>query len=173
MRMFKDIHPRWQQQAKRSSQPLIILSPYITQDVALSLVKGKTGARIYTLFDTNVFATGGSDLEDIVELMQKHEVYQLDGLHAKLVTDKDTFVTVGSQNLTRGGKHNLELSVHLNDEPARRQAMDIVEPWLDDAERITPEMVADMKVDIERLKGLYKEFQKQCAEHQKDFVCCR
>ncbi|MDC3738140.1 hypothetical protein KDL27_20335 [Pseudomonas syringae pv. syringae] len=170
MRMFKDIHPRWQQEAKRSTQPLIILSPYITKDVALSLVKGKTGARIYTLFDTNVFATGGSDLEDVVELMQKQEVYQLDGLHAKLVTDKDTFVTLGSQNLTQGGKHNLELSVHLNDEPARRQAMDIVEPWLDDAERITPEMVADMRVDIERLKALYEEFQKQCAEHQKDFV---
>lgn len=169
MRMFDDIYPRWKQQAKRSTNPLTILSPYITKDVALSLVKGKTGARIYTLFDTKVFATGGSDLDDIVGLMKDHEVYRLDGLHAKLVTDNTSFVTVGSQNLTEGGQHNLELNVSLEGKLARQQAMEIVEPWLEDAERITPEMVADMKVGIERLKALYKEFLGECADHQADF----
>lgn len=168
MRMFKNIQRRWERETKSSTQPLIILSPYITQDVALNLLKDKAGARIYTLFDTNVFATGGSDLNVIVKLMEEHAVYQLDGLHAKLITDNSTFVTVGSQNLTEGGKHNLELSVHLKDEPARRQAMEIVEPWLDDAERITSDMVADMRVGIERLQALYEDFKKQCAEHQKD-----
>lgn len=111
--MFKNICSRWKLQAKRSTSPLTILSPYITKDVALDLVKGKVGARIFTLFDVTVFATGGSDLGDIVRLMKNHEVYKLDGLHAKLVTDNTSFVTVGSQNLTEGGKHNLELSVSL------------------------------------------------------------
>lgn len=167
MRMFKDISPRWRLQASRSTQPLIILSPYITKDVVHDLVEGKLGARIYTLFETIVFATGGSDLECIVDLMEDHKVYRLDGLHAKVVTDNASFITVGSQNLTEGGKHNLELSVHLKDQPARRQAMEILEPWFESAERITPEMVADMEVDIERLRLLYREFQKQCSDHQK------
>jgi len=145
MRMFKDIYPRWKHQAKCSTNPLTILSPYITKDVVLSLLKGKVGAQIYTLFDTNVFASGGSDLDDIVGLMKNHEVYQLDGLHAKMVTDHSSFVTVGSQNLTEGGKHNLELSAHLSGEPARRQAMEIVGPWLEKAESITPEMVVEME----------------------------
>jgi hypothetical protein len=166
--MFDNIYPRWKQQAKRSTNPLIILSPYITKDVALSLVEGKAGARIYTLFETKVFATGGSDLEDIVGLMKDHEVYRLDGLHAKLVTDNTSFITVGSQNLTEGGQHNLELSVSLAGELARQQAMEIVEPWLEGAERITPQMVADMQVDIEQLQALYKEFLEKCADHQTD-----
>lgn len=170
MRMFKNICSRWKLQAKRSTSPLTILSPYITKDVALDLVKGKVGARIFTLFDVTVFATGGSDLGDIVRLMKNHEVYKLDGLHAKLVTDNTSFVTVGSQNLTEGGKHNLELSVSLKGELARQQAMDIIEPWLEGAERITPEMVADMKVHVESLQGLHERFREQCAIVQEEII---
>lgn len=168
MRMYDDISPRWKQQAKRSTHPLTILSPYITQDVALNLLKGKTGARIYTLFEATVFAAGGSSLNDIVGLMKDHEVYRLDGLHAKMVTDHTSFVTIGSQNLTEGGKHNHELSVHLKDEPARRQALEIAEPWLEDAVRITPEMITDMENGLEQLKKLHDEFLAQCAKHQND-----
>ncbi|MGE8063900.1 hypothetical protein [Pseudomonas sp. NPDC089569] len=166
MRMFDDISPRWSQDAKRSTKPLTILSPYITGDVALGLVKGKVGARIYTLFDAEVFAAGGSSLKDIKGLMNAHQVYRLDGLHAKLVTDNASFVTVGSQNLTRGGQLNNELSVYLKDEPARLQAMAVVEPWLEKASLITPAMVADMEKDIERLRAMYRKFKEECDKHQ-------
>lgn len=167
MRMTGNVYERWKRHAKRSSSPLTILSPYLTGDTALSLLKPKIRARIYTLFDAKVFASGGSNLDDIEALMASHEVYRLDGLHAKLVTDHITFVTLGSQNLTEGGQHNLELSVDLNGEPARRQAMAIVEPWLESATLIKPEMVTDMRVEIERLKRLYADFLAECSEHQK------
>jgi hypothetical protein len=166
MRMFDDISPRWMQDAKRSTKPLTILSPYITGDVALSLVKGKAHARIYTLFEAEVFVARGSSLDDIRRLMKDHQVYRLDGLHAKLVTDNASFVTVGSQNLTRGGQFNNELSVHLWDKPARQQAMAIVEPWLEGATLITPTMVADMEKDIERLRAMYRKFKEECDKHQ-------
>ncbi|MDF9778897.1 hypothetical protein [Pseudomonas baetica] len=166
MRMYDDITPRWRQDAKRSTKPLTILSPYITGDVALGLVKGKVNARIYTLFDAKVFAAGGSSLDDIKGLMKAHQVYRLDGLHAKLVTDNASFVTVGSQNLTRGGQFNNELSVHLKGEPARLQAMAVVEPWLEMATLITPAMVTDMEKDIERLRAMYRKFKEECDKHQ-------
>ncbi len=166
MRMFDDISSRWKQDAKRSAKPLTILSPYITGGVASDLVKGEIEARIYTLFNAEVFAAGGSSLEDIKGLMKAHQVYRLDGLHAKLVTDNASFVTVGSQNLTRGGQLNKELSVHLNGEPARLQAMAVVEPWLEKATLITPAMVTDMEKDIERLQEMYRKFKKECDEHQ-------
>lgn len=42
----------------------------------------------------------------------KHEVYELKNLHTKIVMDEDSFVTLGSQNLTdRGAGRNLELNV--------------------------------------------------------------
>ncbi|MHC5194875.1 phospholipase D-like domain-containing protein [Pseudomonas frederiksbergensis] len=166
MRMYDEISPRWKQDAKRSTKPLTILSPYITGDVALNLVKGKAHARIYTLFEAEVFVARGSSLDDIKRLMKDHQVYRLDGLHAKLVTDNASFVTVGSQNLTRGGQFNNELSVHLWDKPARQQAMAIVEPWLEGATLITPAMVADMEKDIERLRAMYRKFKEECDKHQ-------
>lgn len=166
MRMFDDISLRWKQDAERATKPLTILSPYITGDVALGLVTGKVHARIYTLFDAEVFAAGGSSLDEIKILMRAHQVYRLDGLHAKLVTDNASFVTVGSQNLTRGGQYNQELSVHLGDEPARRQAMAIVDPWLEGATLITSPMVADMEKDIERLRAMYRKFKEECDKYQ-------
>ena len=48
MLMFDDISPRWRQDAKRSTRPLTILSPYITGDVALGLLKGKVGSQNLT-----------------------------------------------------------------------------------------------------------------------------
>ena len=166
MLMFDDISPRWRQDAKRSTKPLTILSPYLTGDVALGLVKGKVCARIYTLFDAEVFAAGGSSLDVIKGLMKDHQVYRLDGLHAKLVTDNASFVTVGSQNLTRGGQLNNELSVQFKGEPARLQAMAVVEPWLEKASLITQAMVADMEKDIERLRAMYRKFKEECDKHQ-------
>lgn len=166
MRMFENITNRWKQHAKRSTSPLTILSPYITKGTVMSLVAGKASASIYTLFNVEVFATGGSDLGDIVKLMAKHKVYKLDRLHAKVVTDHTSFITVGSQNLTQNGQHNLELSVSLNGEAARRQAMDIVEPWLDAAELITPAMVADMESEVGSVKKLYDEFLQKCESAQ-------
>ncbi|POA16915.1 hypothetical protein C1886_24735 [Pseudomonas sp. FW300-N1A1] len=166
MRMFEDISPRWKQAAKGASKPLTILSPYITEDVALNVLKGKKGARIFTLFEPEVFAAGGSSLASIRALLKDHQVFRLDGLHAKVVTDNDSFITLGSQNLTKGGLYNRELSVHLKDEPARRQAMEIIEPWLENPRPIKLEMINDMEAGIERLKGLLKEFNDQCAKHQ-------
>lgn len=166
MRMYNDISPRWIQDAKGSTKPLTILSPYITSELAHDLVKDKVGARIYTLFDAEVFAAGGSSLDEIKGLMETHLVYRLDGLHAKVVTDNASFVTVGSQNITRGGRLNNELSVHLKGEVARIQAMAVVEPWLEKASLITPAMVDEMEKDIERLRVLYRKFKAECDKYQ-------
>jgi len=169
VQITSNIAPLWLSKARKSSTPLTILSPYLSGNDARLLVANKPSARIYTLFDLEVFASGASSLDLVASLVTNgSQVFHLENLHAKVVMNEDGFVCLGSQNLTRRGKSkNRELSVHLFGDTARSQARELVEPWLKEAKQITPDMVADMKASLVIAQEAYQQFKKTCADQHK------
>ena len=168
MQIRTDIAPQWRSNCRKSKTPLIILSPYITGDKAFSLVKGRLDSRIYTLFDARIFASGSSEIESIAKLVQEgYQVFHLRNLHAKVVMDGDSFATLGSQNLTnRGSKLNRELSGCILGEKDRETLRALVEPWLNEAKKLSPEMVEDMIKALPDLRKAYRDFSDACDHRQ-------
>lgn len=99
---------RWLRDASQAETTVVVLSPYITGDTAYSLADSPAGARIYTLFSTAVFASNASSLTAMAEMVEAgRHVFIIDSLLAKVITDQNSFVTIGSQNLTtRGARIN-------------------------------------------------------------------
>lgn len=161
----------WSVMAKASTTPLTILSPFITGELLSSLVAGKEGVRIYTRFDVQLFASGASSIDQLAKLIaDDHQVFRINDLHAKVVMDENSFATVGSQNLTtRGRLHNLELTVSLAGKVAREKVKARIEPWLADADPITPAMIANMRERIECAAALHQAFRSACVEAEAAF----
>lgn len=171
MHFRTDITYQWRSRGRKASTPITILSPYITGDCALRLVKGKPGARVYTLFEPFVFATGGSSIDSIAELVKEPgcEVFHLDRLHAKVVMDEETFASLGSQNVTHAGSNkNLELSVCLTGDDAREEVRKRIEPWLNEARLVTQGMVDDMVKALPALEAAFNGFYAVCQQHQRE-----
>lgn len=170
MQIRTDISVQWRSKCKRSTTSLTILSPYITGDSALSLVEGKPDARVYTLFKAQVFASGSSQIEAIARLVREgYQVFHLPNLHAKVVMDGSSFVTIGSQNLTgRGSKINRELSVCLQGDASLGKVGELIEPWLNEAKVVTPEMVDDMIKALPDLRKAFREFSDACELVQRE-----
>ena len=118
-------------------------SPFITGELCASLVEGNANARIYTRFDVPLFASGGSSLDQLEALLRSgHQLFKIDDLHAKVVMDESSFVTIGSQNLTKRGKlHNKELTASFTSSQVRDLVKARIAPWLENAEPITAEMI--------------------------------
>lgn len=94
-------------------------------------------------------------------------MFHLRNLHAKVVMDGDSFATLGSQNLTnRGSKLNRELSGCILGEKDQETVRALVEPWLSEAKKISPEMVKDMIKALPDLRKAYRDFSDACDHRQ-------
>jgi len=155
----------WRVKARASTSPLTILSPFITGELCASLVEGNANARIYTRFDVPLFASGGSSLDQLEALLRSgHQLFKIDDLHAKVVMDESSFVTIGSQNLTKRGKlHNKELSASFTSSQVRDLVKARIAPWLENAEPITAEMIGWMRANVKDAAALHKAFREACS----------
>lgn len=166
MQVRRKIARHWSAKARTSTSPLTILSPFITGTLCKSLVAGKVNAKIYTRFDVPLFASGGSCLNQLEALLRDgHELFKIDDLHAKVVMDEDSFVTIGSQNLTKRGRlHNKELTASFSSADARALIRERIAPWLDEAEPITTEMIEMMRASVQEAAALHKAFREACEK---------
>jgi phosphatidylserine/phosphatidylglycerophosphate/cardiolipin synthase-like enzyme len=109
---------RAKEEIKNAPNKVLVFSPYLTSNTAETVVHYaiQDNSEIYTTFRAETFASGGSSLKTIRKLHEMGlKIYCLAKLHAKIVlTDK--VAIVGSQNLTRGGTLNQEVSVVLTKE---------------------------------------------------------
>jgi hypothetical protein len=172
IRIRQNLTKTWQSQIEVATTQITVLSPYITQNDTLPLLK-KKDARIYTLFQVRDFVSRASDIEFLTVLVKaKHEVYELKNLHAKVVMDEDSFVTLGSQNLTdRGAGQNLELNVCFdgtNREITCDMVRSKVESWIAKGKPrlITLERIKQMKKRIEAVREAYEAFNDQALKEQ-------
>lgn len=136
---------------------IIVMSPYLTSRTAEQVIYLARRARIYTTFEAETFASGGSSLATVRQLLEAgHRLFHIDRLHAKIVIT-DRIACLGSQNLTRGGNLNLEASIILDDPTDVAHLRCQLALWIDQARPITPEMIAHLDEQLPELrKGLLK-----------------
>ncbi|MES2771021.1 MAG: hypothetical protein V4623_03435 [Pseudomonadota bacterium] len=100
---LKNIAKRWGlQAAKANSTTPRVFSPYITSKTAENVLsKVPCPAEIYTLFFTELFANGSSSVRTLRKLHEQgHALFDLPGLHAKIVHFPGSFASIGVvQNL--------------------------------------------------------------------------
>lgn len=138
---------------------MLLVSPYITSSVARTVARiGSGKARVYTLFEAEVFASGASSLRSLRALVgDGHAVHFLPGLHAKVMLFGDSSATVGSQNLTMGGTTRKELTASFQDRPQAQRIRALVEPWFTDAEPITLAMIDAMRAALPKVRKKLKQ----------------
>ncbi|WP_342246771.1 phospholipase D-like domain-containing protein [Pseudomonas sp. OTU5201] len=151
----------------KDSDLVLILSPYITGPLAQQILEQNQSGQIYTRFELELFASGASDLRAIKRLVEAgHEVLHLPDLHAKVIIARGQIATVGSQNLTRKGLKNLELSHVTRDLQQVDDVRQKVKPWLFQASRVSLEMIEAMSDLLPDLQDLYSRFSEACKPAQ-------
>lgn len=164
-----NLSDEWEQQIARATTRLTVLSPFITQCSTVGLL-ANTGARIYTRFNVRDFVSGASCLDALKTLSRGCDLYEIPALHAKAIMDQESFVTLGSQNLTvRGGMGNLELNVCFEGDKSQATCAKVrsaVNGWITDAPVIDGPRIAKMCKRVERAKKVFNDYDKLIGELQ-------
>jgi phosphatidylserine/phosphatidylglycerophosphate/cardiolipin synthase-like enzyme len=117
---LRSVLSRWRKEITEADTPVLIFSPYITSNAAesvLLLAEDKSMCEVYTLFNPEVFVTGGSSISTLRRLrLAGIELFDLPSIHAKMVIIKGKFASIGSQNLTTGGRRRREATITTTDE---------------------------------------------------------
>ena len=142
-------------------QNVLILSPYLTSQTAETVISEAepSSTDVYTTFKSETFASGGSSISTVRLLLELgYNLYELTHLHAKTILTSE-FGLVGSQNLTKGGTKNREISVVLTDKEELDYLRSEIEEWGKDRRSISLAMVKDMENLLPELKRAYKKFE--------------
>ncbi len=172
IRIRTNVAKRWQRQIREASTPLTVLSPYITRNKTLDRL-AKKRATFYTRFEVRDFVSKASTLAAFRLLLdRKCKIYEVKNLHAKVIMDQSSFVTLGSQNLTfNGATRNLELSVCFDGESRTstcERVREVVNAWADDPKvvEIDWERLERMEADVERAKEAFEKYESVMNEIQ-------
>lgn len=140
---------------EESTDSIRIISPFLSRKMADLLCdaahKG-VDCSFVTRFYLQDFLDGSNSLDGLQDMMDAGvKLYALIGLHTKLYLFDETDAIVGSANFTEGGLvRNVELSIHLNDEPAIESLHDYYDDIVSEIEKadegiITQDMLDDYK----------------------------
>ena len=151
----------------------MVFSPYITSPLAIRAVAVANPklAAIYTRFDIEAFASRASSIHAL-EALQKagHPLFEVPGLHAKIIIAGGQLATVGSQNLTAGGTRNREATVIITDPEEIERLKRQTDRWVADARPITSEMIADVKAILGPIQRAMKKVQRACRDAERQVV---
>lgn len=149
---------------------LIVLSPYITSNTAESVLSAGIMCAVHTVFEVELFASGASSLKTLRALAANgHALFHIPLLHAKVVLDPNSFVSVGSQNLTQAGTKKKEISVGFSDEETSKSVAALILPWLDERVPITAEMIDEMEACVGPVEALFSVAQAKAHQIQAEF----
>lgn len=153
----------WNVAAQGESISPLLISPYITSTIARTIGRRHV-ASIYTLFDAELFARGASSLSTLEALIKDgHSVYFLPDVHAKVMLFGNQIATVGSQNLTRRGTKNKELTAAFNDNQEILKIRSLTDSWLTLAEPITLAMILAMKQKLPPIRRAFKKIDQAAS----------
>lgn len=149
---------------------VVIFSPYLTSEVAeeiASLCEAST-CRICTNFETELFVTGASDIRTLRKLRELGcALLHLPRLHAKIYLG-ETFVLVGSQNLTRRGHlGNREASALVQDRETVADFRTRLEAWLALATPISDEAIDRMERFVAEMRPRFDAAKAGWGDHDK------
>jgi len=178
----KKITRQWSLKRESNNGEFIAFSPYLTSPTADSVL-APTGnhqhCRVYTLFNAEVFANGSSSIRTLKRLKtQGVKLFAIENLHAKVVVVPEVCASIGSQNITGKGNHNLEASVLFSDRATVNNIWSELQPWIQNATEISSEMIEDMirllppikkavKKVVEKSRQLDEKIKNEEHERQK------
>ena len=167
---FGNIGHRWRNELRQARQRVVVLSPYITSPLA-ELVLGcalPNICEIYTVLSVETFVVGASSIDTLIELQKRgYSLYELEGLHAKIVIVDESFASIGSQNLTQKGKSNLEASVAISEPGLVTEIANGIQPWLLGSRPITRQILADIEEKVIECAELYKAARREMTRFEK------
>ncbi|QXI40391.1 phospholipase D-like domain-containing protein [Pseudomonas xantholysinigenes] len=170
MKFTRNIVPLLKAQLQNDPVDLKIFSPYLTGEVALEIARLGKSAKVYTLVNVPVLASGASSYATLKTLLDNQiAVYVLPDLHAKLIIAQDRFVTLGSQNLTqRGETDNLEANIRVRGVSKGIQAL--VAKMERKATLLTPEYLQRVNEAAQALAAEYAALDKKAERAQRAVI---
>jgi hypothetical protein len=141
-------------------------SPYVTGRGArnILLAAGSKQVELYTLFTLENFASDGSSLDCIEQLVKAGlTVYHLPGLHAKILLMPGRAVTIGSQNLTARGTVNREANLLVSDSAMIQRVEEETAAWLTDRVPVTQPWIDDMRRQLRGVRNLFRKAKADAA----------
>ncbi len=166
---LRDVARRWKSELN-TDKKVYILSPYITSK-AEDVLENAKDCEIYTDFSIENFAFGSSSLSTIKNLINKgFKVYSIQNIHAKIVLVTDTFVSIGSQNLTNQGTQNKEATFTSDDlEVVQFIESELKENWFNHLKEITLEVVEILEKELKPLIVKRKKLNNEVEKVKESF----
>lgn len=148
----------------------MVFSPFVTAPLADEVLRHRAEAQfeLYTSFSAKNFVARASCLDTLERLSRYMDVFEVQGLHAKILLIPGHLATVGSQNLTQKGTTNKEATVVIADPPLVREVERGVSGWVGCRVKITPERIAEMRRRVESLKDAWSTFDRLTREADDD-----
>lgn len=169
-KILANLEQEWIRKIGRARSDLVVFSPYITSSDVVSAIANR-GATVYTRFNLRDFACGASSLDALEELAESCELYEIADLHAKIIMDESSFVTVGSQNLTykgANGNKEMNLCVRASELPkGYAKLRRTVEGWIAGAALIDRDRIILMRKHLKAADEAYETFTSKIAILQK------
>lgn len=168
-KILANLDQEWIGIISRARSGLMVFSPYITPCTTVSSLAGR-GAKVYTRFSLRDFASKASSLDALEELVETCQLFEIADLHAKIIMDGSSFVTVGSQNLTHNGaRRNKEMNLRINASKlpvGYKKLRRIVDGWVASAAPIDRDRITAMRKRLEAAEEAYKAFESKISTLQ-------
>ncbi|WP_081702962.1 phospholipase D-like domain-containing protein [Desulfuromonas sp. TF] len=155
---FRSIDRKWKKEISGVKGKLIVLSPYITSKTAELVLDKYSGEEcdVYTTFKSESFISGASSLDALKSIIKMGlSLWEIQGLHAKMIISPDGFATIGSQNLTFKGTKNLEASIYIKDREQINHILNNLSKWLSLRREITLQMILDLEEALTEIRDDY------------------
>ena len=152
------------------SDDIIVMSPFITGPILPEIANESNSKNLTVLTALNAQSihSGSIDLDILRELLNLNcNLRTVRNLHAKLMLKGKT-VIIGSQNFTRGGQHNLELSVQEKlSTKSLKKINKFIESVVNQSVQITLEMVDSLEDECLKLESENMELSVQYSRIDK------
>lgn len=163
----ENVYPIWKKAVKKAKYRITVFSPYFDYSLIQLLQNTNLSVdsiQVITDFSAQTLLEHPAQLKTIQALLEKGiAVKHLPGLHAQvLLVDGGTLV-LGSQNVTRAGKLNWEVSGFFPRNKITSPFAQKLKAWIEEAEEIDPELVKHL---LEKVEPLHKQYETLVRETQ-------
>lgn len=160
--VYKNAVRRWQTELSGHSTARVY-SPFLSASTCKAILRHcpPQSVSVHTLFSLENFASGSSSIRALRWLFDNgYSIYHIEALHAKVVMVEGEVASVGSQNLTRTGATNKEVSIVTSRNETTEEIERLVTSWDEERVLVTEEMI---KFAEGRLTSARRLFQKARA----------
>lgn len=161
----RNIYADWKKSVRKSKKSIRVITPYFDRsliDLVKTSIYENKAVQVLTDVDTPNWIEALAQLQAAIKLIKMGvEVRSLEGLHAKVLLIDGKIKTVGSQNFTRRGKINSEVSMLLTGGDSKAEI--ILEEWWETGREVfvedLEEILSELEPKMTELKRLAESLQ--------------